>query len=89
MGAPTEEQIQIQLPPEVASFSNRRECPKYNWTKMDAYERIGVNVMEAVGSKNAVIGGSFGIVIFIVAVFFFRKQIGSILIDGIFKKRDK
>lgn len=66
----------------------KRDCPKYNWSKMDAYERVGVNLMDAVGAKNAVFGGMFGIFIFLIALFLFREKIGTILIDGL-KKRDR
>lgn len=60
------------------------QCPKYNWTKMDPWERISANVLDAVGPKEAVIGGAFGIVIFALAVFFFRKQVTEL----IFRKKD-
>ena len=62
-------------------------CPKYNWAKLDSFEKIGVNMMDAIGAKNAVFGGMFGIFIFGIAVFFFRKQLAGFLMDGFFKKK--
>ena len=59
-------------------------CPKYNWIKMDPWERISANVLEAVGSKEAVVGGVFGIVIFAIILFFFRKQ----AVETIFGKKE-
>lgn len=60
-----------------------QECGKYNWKKMDAYERIGVNVMDAMGAKNAVVGGCFGIFIFAIVLFFFRKQMVGFVTEGV------
>lgn len=73
MGMPDAQQT--ALPNEGYLFKAPGECPKYNWKKMDAYERVGVNVMDACGAKNAVIGGAFGLFIFAVVLFFFRKQV--------------
>lgn len=88
MGAPSTEQSTLPSYPELPTRT-WEGCPKYNWRKMDKYEKLGVNIMDAVGSKEAVIGGAFGIVIFAIAVFFLRKQIGTILIDGLKAKDNK
>lgn len=73
MGMP---ENQLELP---ATY-HRMDCPKYNWTKMDAFERTGVNLMDAVGAKNAVFGGLFGLFIFIIAMLMFRKHLSKILL---------
>jgi len=86
MGAPNTEQIP-QFNQGYLFRQDCRECPKHAWQKLDPYERLGVNIMDAVGAKNAVICGTFGIFIFVIAVFFFRKQIGGVLIDGLTKKK--
>lgn len=56
-----------------------RECPKYNWKQMDAFERVGVNMMDAVGARNAVCGAAFGLVVFTILMIFFREQISSMI----------
>lgn len=56
-----------------------RECPKYNWKQMDAFERVGVNMMDAVGARNAVCGGVFGLVVFAILMIFFREQIAGLI----------
>lgn len=70
------------------STQNDNQCPKYNWKKMDAYERVQVNLMDAVGAKNVFFGGMFGLFIFVIAAMFFRKQIVRLLTNSLTKGKD-
>lgn len=79
VGGPSMPQQQnMPTPQQLAPYmpQSRESCPKYNWTKMDPFEKVGVNVMEAVGSKNAVIGGAFGLFVFAISLVFFRDRLG-------------
>lgn len=62
------------------------QCPKYNWTKMDPWERISANVLDAVGPKTAVVSAVFGLVIFSIILVFFRSQVTNLIFG---KKEDK
>lgn len=89
MGMPDVQQTALPRYDNGGYVYRCEECPKYNWKKMDACERLGVNLMDAVGAKNAVFGGMFGIFIFAIVVFFFRNQVAGFLTQGIFKSKGK
>jgi hypothetical protein len=63
------------------------ECPKYNWRSMDEWERLSVGIGNAVGYKNFIISGSFGVVLFIIFVLFFREQLKDMVIEKFLRRK--